>query len=439
MNQTLPTLFTQALEIALEKTKAIGTALGNEITLVRDLRGRIRILLPGNAKEYLQEKKAPLDQLTRELNHTLGVYGYPPERAVLFTDDLFHDLRDTLQDRHLILESKGCQIKLLDRQITGQDWGRPLFKRQTITRRVTFFAIKGGVGRSTALTIWAWQLAQQGKKVLVFDLDLESPGVSSILLPKNSLPDYGIIDWFIEDGVGQSELIEKSMVISSPLAKNLAGEIRVIPAYGTHTKEYLPKLARCYAETNHLTHQKTWGERVEQMVEQMEQMEQPDIVFLDSRAGLHDIGAVLATRMGADTFLFANNSPQTWAAYTALFQHWQKHPQVTEFREHLQMVLSMMPETGRKESLEQFCEHSWDLFRDHLYDEEKQEAADSFSFDRMDEDAPHFPLPIFWSRALQEFDPGNLATPWDEKNAMEAMNIFITNANNLIFSDSDSS
>lgn len=37
------------------------------------------------------------------------------------------------------------------------------------------------------------------KRVLVLDLDLESPGLSSALLPSERQPKYGITDWLIED------------------------------------------------------------------------------------------------------------------------------------------------------------------------------------------------------------------------------------------------
>jgi Mrp family chromosome partitioning ATPase len=57
-----------------------------------------------------------------------------------------------------------------------------------------FFSIKGGVGRSTALAATAWRLAQAGKRILVLDLDLESPGLSSSLLSPDRQPVYGITD-----------------------------------------------------------------------------------------------------------------------------------------------------------------------------------------------------------------------------------------------------
>lgn len=74
--------------------------------------------------------------------------------------------------------------------------------------RHTRVSIKGGgVGRSTAVAVTAWRLAQAGKRVLVLDLDLESPGLSSALLPAERLPMYGITDWLVEDLVNNGELI----------------------------------------------------------------------------------------------------------------------------------------------------------------------------------------------------------------------------------------
>jgi hypothetical protein len=434
MNQPIPILFNQALDIAVEKTKELGEALGNEIVLVRDLRGRIRVLLPKIRTDYTSGQNDVLDKFARQMSEALGVYGFTSDRAILFAGDLVQgDDILTSGDRCLVAKQGDLKIYLLDRQIIGQDWTRSPLKRTTTNPRVTFFGIKGGVGRSTALIIWAWQLAKQGKQVLVFDLDLESPGASSTLLPQENLPDYGIMDWFIEDGIGQAEIVEKSMVASSPLAKDLNGEIRVVSAYGRDKDNYLFKLARCYAEFSG-GGMVSWGERVQSMVERIEQKESPDLVILDSRAGLHDIAAVLVSRMGADAFLFAVDSVQTWTAYSFLFQHWKQHPQLAEFRQRLQMVASMVPETSRDEYLKKFREHSWDLFRENLYDEVETDNPDAFSFDLASEEAPHYPLPIFWHRALQEFDPITSETGLDKNTLQAAMGSFVSEADKLVFS-----
>jgi hypothetical protein len=428
---TKAVLFEQALPTAIQKIKH-ADGISYEINLVRDIRGRIRILLPGSQRDYRGEKETQLFALCRELSESLGNYGFPPDRMVLFSDDLvLADSPSLFSDRYPIHREQGLHIFLLDRQITGQDWLKESYKRITSNPRATFFGIKGGGGRSTALVIWAWRLAKQGKKVLIFDLDLESPGVSSTLLPPESLPDFGIVDWFVEDGVGQAKEIEREMIAISPIARELLGEIGVIPAFGRKTEEYLPKLARCYADTPG-GNKPSWGDRLERMVTVFEKSERPDIVILDSRAGIHDIAAAAVTRMDAQSFLFAVDSAQTWRAYSFLFSHWKRHPGLVSIRDRLQIVASMIPETSREEYLKRFCVHSWDLFRDYLYDEASANASDVFNFDLNNEDAPHFPLPVFWHRALQEFDPAASSGGIEEKTAFEALGIFMDAADRLM-------
>ena len=48
---------------------------------------------------------------------------------------------------------------------------------------VTFYSFKGGTGRTMALANVAWILAANGKRVLVADWDLESPGLHRFFRP----------------------------------------------------------------------------------------------------------------------------------------------------------------------------------------------------------------------------------------------------------------
>ncbi len=51
---------------------------------------------------------------------------------------------------------------------------------------ITFYSYKGGVGRSMALANVAVLLAQQKKKVLAIDFDLEAPGLHRFFLNPNT-------------------------------------------------------------------------------------------------------------------------------------------------------------------------------------------------------------------------------------------------------------
>src|ERR1700753_4271948 len=48
---------------------------------------------------------------------------------------------------------------------------------------ITFYSFKGGTGRTMALANVAWILAANGKRVLVADWDLESPGLHKFFQP----------------------------------------------------------------------------------------------------------------------------------------------------------------------------------------------------------------------------------------------------------------
>src|SRR3569833_142258 len=61
--------------------------------------------------------------------------------------------------------------------------------------RVAFYSYKGGVGRSTALAIVARQLAREGFSVAVIDLDLEAPGINSLLLAQSVPSPIGVVDY----------------------------------------------------------------------------------------------------------------------------------------------------------------------------------------------------------------------------------------------------
>ena len=86
---------------------------------------------------------------------------------------------------------------------------------------VTFYSFKGGTGRTMALANVAWILAANGKRVLVADWDLESPGLHRFFQPFMKPDDSGrpgIVDfireyeWAIDeaDSRGLLEVDEKS-------------------------------------------------------------------------------------------------------------------------------------------------------------------------------------------------------------------------------------
>lgn len=417
-----PVRFDDVLKIVVEFIKSRRAALGEEVIIVRDLYGRVRLALPGAPSP---EHSA----LAAELNQRLGAYG-PGERQIFLFRDRLHapEAIFASPDGLPAFPLQGPdepRVVLLDRQVIGQDWLRgpipPAATQQA--RRVTFFGIKGGVGRSTALAVLAKYLAERDKRVLVIDLDLESPGISSSLLPPappEVTPTFGVVDWLVEDAVGQADpALLQDMITLSPITTR--GEVFVVPAVGQRRERFLDKLSRAYLDLGSKAGPRTFADRLSGLIEALEDEKKPDVVLLDSRAGLHDIAAAATTRLSALNLLFAVNSRVTWDAYRMLLLDWQRHPTLPMLRRNLKMVHALAPATDP--DLPGFLESSYNLFQDTIYEEapppadepeqtsdlHREADEDPFSPQLNDTSAPHYPLVINWNRTFQDFEPMKLA------------------------------
>ncbi len=381
------------------------------VVLVRDLYGKFRVVLPDDRGDVA-------DALAAEMTDALGVYGYAPTSTFLRESDI----GAAAKSARVILEVEGAtRVVLVDRLLTGTEWSASPSVESGGRKRFTLFSMKGGVGRSTTATALAWHLAKKGMRVLVLDLDLESPGVGTTLLGK-SLPRFGVVDWFVEDAVGQGPLVLPHMVAESELGVATNGKVLVVPCFGTDTGfrgasthpddqgDYLPKLGRAYLERGPTGHE-PWPHRLLRLVGALEEQGKPDIVLLDSRTGLHDTSAALILAMGADTLMFAVDTRQTWAAYRFLFEHWRSHPDVRDFRDRLWVIGSMVPRKDGEAYVEGLRDGAYKLFWETLYDQPPEASEDTtdpasvFNFQPTDESANHYPREVLFDEGLVAFDP----------------------------------
>ncbi|GAB3393547.1 ParA family protein [Azotobacter armeniacus] len=383
--------------------------------IVRDVYGRIRFAVNCNAADYPQAARQQLESAQQ----SLGCYA--TNASMIFRDDFSNpdavfgsaDWRlsrvpaPRAEDEENPAE---IEVRVLDRQIIGQNWLRTKQNDEVAhPPRIVFYGLKGGVGRSTALAMLAYRLARNGKRVLLIDFDLESPGLSGLLLPAERVAGNGLVDWFLEDAVGQGEIVLNDLLSDSPLADNTPGSIRIAAAMGQGEQAYLSKLARIYADVPSATGPQRFAQRMARIVEILEQRERPDVVLIDSRAGLHDVAAVAISGLATVALLFATDSEQTWQGYTQLFKHWNQHPSVLrDVRERLAIVQALFPESDQQQRAERFVQRAYDLFAEHLYDQIEPDAEpdpDAFSFAPNAADAPHFPFRVRWNARFQEFNP----------------------------------
>lgn len=397
------TLFNQALDVIANCLIDLQLNKDPRVLLLRDMQGRMRVAIDGDP-EWLGAKFETL----RDAFNGIGTYGEAKTGPILFRKDFFNP--SIVFSSNSILEIQDEEwrdsVRILDRTIVGQDWLMP-GPSQARCPRLVFYGFKGGVGRSTALAVLAHSLALSGKKILLLDLDLESPGLSSMLLPQDQVSEFGIVDWLIEEAVGQEQEILPRMVAVSPISFNTPGEIRVVPAAGGFERAYLAKLSRIYSESSKGSNTESFSQRIQCLLDAIETQEHPDIILIDSRAGLHDLAAISIVSLATNAFLFASDTQQSWSGYRLLFQHWQRHPRVLQFiREKIAIVQALFPEKEQLASASRFLQNSHDLFSTTIY--EKEDPGNSipgiFNYSLNDDSAPHFPVRINWDGRFQEFN-----------------------------------
>lgn len=196
---------------------------------------------------------------------------------------------------------------------------------------VTFYSYKGGVGRSFALSTTARQLAREGAKVFVLDLDLEAPGqhfkfhlLDRELAKPNEQrrhqPGFLEFAWSFLRTDGFPQLTDH---VSTPAVEFAGkGELRVMTAGGILSRDYWEQLSRL-----------RWGEIVYGrsdpegagpgeddgvpfflvLKELIEEKYAPDILLIDARTGITEVGEIALTLLADQVvFLFAHNQESLW-------------------------------------------------------------------------------------------------------------------------------
>ena len=388
------TTFDQILPVA---TDVLGTRREvlshlDWLLINRDLNGRVRFILP-ECIEANDVQRPQVEEIYQALAERIAPHAYPIASGILYESDR----NQACQGTAAFLLTDFENVWVIDRLATESHW-EAIAEVAPGAPRIVFFSIKGGVGRSTALAASAWALARQGKRVLVLDLDLESPGLSSALLSTDRQPKYGVTDWLIEDLVDNGDTLLNDLYGTSDL--QTAGEIYLVPAYGIDPGEYVAKLGRVWMpKVTHRLPPEAWSARLNRLVNRLEEMIRPDAILIDSRAGIDEVAAACVTDLGAHTVLmFAIQGQQTWTGYQALFAYWQQRGVITEIRNRLQLVAGLVPDDERRlEYLGTLRADAYALFED-TYEQVGAGEISDWSFEEDDDNAPHAPLPIRWNR-----------------------------------------
>ncbi|MEX0557505.1 ParA family protein [Raoultella terrigena] len=320
----------------MKKNISYDSSLSTFVSLILDVLGREA--LTNNI--FLRDAQGKLTFVVRDdIGHDIietindfakvkmGAY-VDPDFAVCSVDDIFDDelknlqLSDNYTRKINISAVVAVDVFYFERRVTGADWQR-YFSSYSGPARIVFSSIKGGVGRTTALCVVAASLSKAGKRVLAIDLDLEAPGLGNMLLTPDTLPELGLLDYFVETNLNNFSFSELQELIGPSWLSEGRGRIDVIPALGKASLknpiDVIGKISRAYLTNVDPQNQvATFMDSLRNLLDSFDR-NRYDVVLVDARSGLHETTAAALVGLGADVFCFGVDQPQTLQGYELLF------------------------------------------------------------------------------------------------------------------------
>jgi MinD-like ATPase involved in chromosome partitioning or flagellar assembly len=268
---------------------------------------------------------------------------------------------------------------------------------------VTFFSHKGGVGRSTALVATALHLARAHQRVAVVDLDIEAPGLSSLLLPNE--PVAGTLDYLVEASVGSGTIARDVTAFVSDTAFVESGPgLQVVPA-GPVNDAFLEMLARVDLQDPAAT--STLAERIRRLFMELHALLGPlDFILVDARAGLHEVAGLMLAGLSHGAVVIGTDSPQSWMGVTQVARLLSA-PYVRDGKEPRPLILvhgMAPPATDPRYEFEtkSFRTRAYDGLSANYYPQGQVPGE-------QEKEKPHWPVVVPWTSELR--GGGGLLTP----------------------------
>lgn len=381
---------------------------------VRDLVGRVRLAFKTKEEPSQGAAAGLAETLEAKLSSELGNWfagpilgpGSKRERANIRGTVL--DLGTVWRDAHWIDPIRGRQEPppgrwhLIESRLSKIAWitedpAKPPWPLAAgMPAIVTFFSFKGGVGRTTLVASVAWQLALQKKRVIVVDLDLEAPGIASLL---GASARRGVIDAIMDHAATGTCDLTDLLAPAEALGADAAPWVDVVPA-GTLDSAYFEKLSRLdFVGAGVFVEDRAVPARdgLRALLSALAgRTPRADYILLDSRAGLHDLAGLSLHDLAHVDVLVGRDSDQSYRGLDLTIAALGRRRAVAEMR--CIVVQSMAPADEDSEEYrrvtDEFRKRVYEMFDDHIY----TRLGDEDSPELDDVGAHHYP-------AVFPFDP----------------------------------
>lgn len=350
-----------------------------ETTIIRDVQGKVSLFLKSEQKAT----ESDISNLEEILQNDLNGF---------FTGKIFWekcDKKDKLRIeiiKSIIEESReewktedGVDFYICERPIAKKAWVNatqdvePVWQYQEAecsnkAKVVTFYSFKGGMGRTTALAGIALNLIEQNKNVMMIDMDIEAPGLSTLFFD-DIVVEKGLLDYLIERPLNeQCDIHDYVLEVTDPaLLKENDGNLYLMPA-GKVDETYLQKLARIDYQDNRENNLKS---SIKNLLEKLDNTYHPDYILIDARAGFHDMGGIAVAQIPHGAVLIGNGSKQSWDGMTQVIRTIAKG-NTEEFS--IMIVDSMCERATAERAIEQrkkFLNMAYTVCMENYYNEDQ--------------------------------------------------------------------
>ncbi|NET44357.1 KGGVGR-motif variant AAA ATPase [Okeania sp. SIO2B3] len=401
------------------------------ITIIRDVVGKIRIFLEPLNNSKLEDDI--LNDLENSLRKTLGNYYGEDIWLPQGEKDGYKALIDVIcQERVLAEWDDGNKPHwyVLERHVAKQAWtnknvGQPPWSQKVVDEGhkpaiVSFFSFKGGVGRTTTLVATALTLARHGHRIAIVDLDLESPGLSTVFSSASEESIPGVIDYLLEKNIQSKnwKLRTHLKLVNEPKLLGDTGESLSLLGAGSVDDNYLEKLARLDFQ-NLLNANNQLLETWQNMFKELNAVGKLDFILLDTRTGFHDLGGLAIADLSHAAVIFGTQSRQSWKGLTHVIRRLAR-PLAPEPLPVL-LVHALAPGLGvpgMEQELRDFREQAYIVFQKNYYREEDVPNSN-------DLEANFYPIIIDWQSDLRKeislFERDS--TPDEERRLSNIINV----------------
>lgn len=275
------------------------------------------------------KRKEMLDQVLPEEEIAFYELLTPEENEIYGTD--LDDLRpeDLPFWPNVLAGQEPAEIRFLN---TVDEMPKPPFI-------VTFYSIRGGVGRTTSLGYTAYNLEKKGYSVVAIDMDLEAPGLPDILgVNYDEKKRLGLVPLLHDLEQGNNVDIRDYMVRVEDR------EIYCLPA-GKVNVEYI-----------HLLHQLNFPQYyrfknnpLAKVFEMLDNVLSPDVILIDARTGFSEINGPLLFDFADLAVITFFPHPQTKEAFHLLAKGILSHKNKRGYTPEMRFIISPVPPSDEKD------------------------------------------------------------------------------------------